>query len=70
MTMPAYNPGRAHMKSRYDAVMSQQIVDDDEQATDRRFGVVGGMVIAAAASALLWPGLWFLGGLAIGLVLP
>lgn len=59
---------RSMAKARLDYLKSQQITD--ERAPDRQFGVVGGMVIAAALSALLWPGLWFLGGLAIGLVLP
>lgn len=68
MSQSEYNPGREHMRASIDRLMSQQITD--ERAPDRQFGVVGGMVIAAAASALLWPGLWFLGGLAIGMVLP
>lgn len=57
-------------KASYDHIMSQQIVDDDEQATDRQFGPVAGLVIAAAASVPLWMGIIWLAGFFVGRLLP
>lgn len=60
MTMSVYDPGRDHMKARLDQIKAE------ERAPDRQFGVVGGLVIALAASLPLWWLIVFVIGLLIG----
>lgn len=69
MTMPAhqtYDPGREIMKARIDEINA--IATPRHGGTDRT-NPIAGWIVAVGSSVVLLPGLWFLGGLAIGLVL-